>query len=168
MAVIRRGDVWCCKRLSSTEIPESEHLNAVEKVVPPGGLAQRLGQMTLGNDRLDVVHRAQVLPQRGHGVRPQTASCVGAQGSMKAIMAPSGGPLKKRLAAGETRRRAQGSVPFGGGNGLECLICRSKRRQVLPQRGPGSSLSSPCCPGDSVTLGSSTTRSIGPYAASTR
>jgi hypothetical protein len=41
-------------------------------------------------------------------------------GSMTAIMAPSGGPLKTARVQGKNHR-VWGSVPFGGRDGLICL-----------------------------------------------
>jgi hypothetical protein len=63
--------------------------------------------------------REQVLPQRGHGLRPPPRRRL-AWGSRMAIMAPSGGPLKTADLQGKSRR-VRGSVPFGGRNGLVCL-----------------------------------------------
>jgi len=42
-----------------------------------------------------------------------------------AIMAPFGGPLKMADLQGKSRR-VRGSVPFGGRNGLVCLLRREK------------------------------------------
>jgi hypothetical protein len=77
--------------------------------------------------------RAQVLPQRGYGVRSQPASCVGAPGgSTRAIngpLPPQKVPLCRENAAGLGGRalwvRRWARVAFG------------QTQQVLPQRGHG-------------------------------
>src|SRR5206468_6175330 len=52
------------------------------------------------------------LKTRGHGARSQLPSCVGASGSMQAIVAPSLRSLKTSWLQGKSRR-GPGSVPFG-------------------------------------------------------
>jgi hypothetical protein len=54
------------------------------------------------------------------------------EGSTMAIMAPSGGPLKAAGLQGKSRR-VRGSVPFGGVDGLVCLVCLT--REVLTTTG---------------------------------
>jgi hypothetical protein len=43
-----------------------------------------------------------------------------------AIMAPSGAPIEMAGLPGKYRR-VQGSVPFGGSNGLVCLLAHARR-----------------------------------------
>jgi hypothetical protein len=65
--------------------------------------------------------RLQVLPQRGHGVRPQLSSCVGASGVHEgAIMAPPRGAQKELLCRGNCERSG-GPCPLGGRDELVCL-----------------------------------------------
>jgi hypothetical protein len=67
----------------------------------------------------------------GHGLRPPSRRrCVGFAGSMMAIMAPLGGPLKTGIYRGKPRGR--GSVAFGDHHGLVWLF---HRRQVPPHGG---------------------------------
>jgi hypothetical protein len=75
-------------------------------------------------DSLPFLRPREVLPQRGHGLRPRSRRPL-TRGSKMTITAPSRGPPKTACLRGKSRG-CPGSAPFGGRNGLVWVRLRSR------------------------------------------